>query len=378
MESLHVSSLALPSLTIARLQVRKGDLHEARFSAEDARYEALLIPDRAQWLEASRIFLQCCQELEELSLAQGAMEEVLQFLATNPSEVLQAQAETLISSWLLAQGKIEESQGYANSAIAKATHSRDLDTLARSLLILSLSLSMNPATYGLALQQLEKLDVLLGELENPEILLTAKLLRGYIYTQKSQFDKALELLWQSYEQAKLHGFHLLISSILAQLARVYRDQQHEEHYKIYAELALKGIDKTKSPRLYKAISQICPPGLNNLPQYDFCIDEDSRLVMEKSKGPIDFKNQHILFEMALLFIKNPGQRYSKENLVEAIWSQSYDPELHDNLIYVSIKRLRTLLEPDLESPRYILRDRKGYYFNPQSTVQFKNTEEATL
>nr|WP_295905720.1 hypothetical protein [uncultured Bdellovibrio sp.] len=61
-----------------------------------------------------------------------------------------------------------------------------------------------------------------------------------------------------------------------------------------------------------------------------------------------------------------------------VWSQIYDPDLHDNLIYVSIKRLRTLIEPDLESPRYILRDRKGYYFNQQSIVQFKNLEEASL
>ncbi|WP_413613307.1 winged helix-turn-helix domain-containing protein [Bdellovibrio sp. HCB-110] len=374
-----MSSSLLPSLTIARLQLRKGDLHDARLSAEEALQDALLLQDRTQWLEAARLFFQCSQELEEINMAQPVMDEVCQFLRSGPEEIHQAQAETLIGSWLLAQGKMEEAQGYIHSAIAKATQARDLNTLARALVILGLALSFDPANQGLALQQFDKVDVILAEIENPEIQLNAKTLRGYIYTQKAQYDRALGILWEAYEQAKLHGFHLSVSSILAQLARVYRDQKHEEQYKIYAELALKGIDQTKSPRLYKLISQVCPKGIESLrPQYDFQIDEASRLVQEKVKGPIDFKNQHILFDLALLFIKNPGQRYSKEDLVAKIWGQIYDPDLHDNLIYVSIKRLRTLIEPDLESPRYILRDRKGYYFNPQSVVQFKNLEEASL
>ena len=74
--------------------------------------------------------------------------------------------------------------------------------------------------------------------------------------------------------------------------------------------------------------------------------------------------------MALLFIKNPGCRFAKEDLALKIWAQEYNPEQHANLVYVSIKRLRTLIEPDFDSPRYILRDRKGYYFNPQASVQF--------
>lgn len=363
-------------LQLAKLQIRQGDVREAR----DLLAEVLhLHKSDGPWVEAARMYLQCCQELEEISLVKPLIDQAFEFLRSGPSESLQAQTEILVASWLLAQGKEEECEGYIQSAITKATHSRDLPTLASALLIQIITHTLDPASYGPALLQLDKLDVILGETDQPEVALSAKLFRGYIYTQKNQHDKALEILWQAYEQAKAHGLNLFTVSILAQLARVHRDQKQDDLYRTFAKLAIKGLDKDKLPRLYKMISAVCPKELEGLePLHDFQVDETSRLVREKTKGVIDFKNQHILYDLALLFIKNPGRRYSKEDLLQIIWNQIYDPDMHDNLIYVSIKRLRTLLEPDLESPRYILRDRKGYYFNPQSVVQFHRLEEVSL
>ncbi|KHD89974.1 MAG: response regulator [Bdellovibrio sp. ArHS] len=369
-----------PLLQLARLQVRQGDLLEARATTTECLVTFNKEAELPLWFEAARIHLQANIELENVGGADVVMNEVLQLLsAKNLSAANEAKAETMLGSWLRAQGKTEESQAYIDSAITKATGARDLETLARALLFSAFSLLLEPKKHNHTLLTLDKVDVLLSEAENTELTLTSLLLRGYIYTQSVQFDRAMDVLWRGYELAKQHGFQLLISSILAQMARVYRDQKRDEQYRIYAELAIKGVSPIKSPRLYKFITQVCPHDLDSLrSQYDFQVDEKSRLVLEKTKGVINFKNQHILLDMALLFIKNPGQRYSKEDLVEKIWGQAYNPELHDNLIYVSIKRLRTLLEPDLESPRYILRDRKGYFFNPQATVQMKYLEEATL
>lgn len=366
------------SLLIARLQHRQGDLHEARLSCQEAMVVAKNQKNNSDWIEAARLFFQCCHELETLDEVKSLMDQVLLFHRNTQNLNEQGLAENLIGAWLLASNKVQESEMYINSAISKASQTHDLDTLARALFTLALAKAFNPETYGQCLQQLEKLDIILTELDSAEIKLSTAQLRGFIYTQTKNFDRALELLWDSYEKAKTHGFILLISSILAQMARIHRDQGHTEQHRIYAELALRGISQERAPRIYRLISSLCPEGFEKSgPQYDFLIDEASRIVREKQKGAIDFKNQHILYDLAILFIKKAGQRYSKEDLVEMIWHQSYDPELHDNLIYVSIKRLRTLLEPDLESPRYILRDRKGYYFNPQSHVQFKNAEEMT-
>ncbi len=48
------------------------------------------------WIEATRIYFQCCVELEEASAVHATMEEVLNLLSLDVlDESLQAQAETL-------------------------------------------------------------------------------------------------------------------------------------------------------------------------------------------------------------------------------------------------------------------------------------------
>jgi DNA-binding response OmpR family regulator len=65
---------------------------------------------------------------------------------------------------------------------------------------------------------------------------------------------------------------------------------------------------------------------------------------------------------------NQGKVYSKEFLVEKIWKQSYDPSVHDNKIYVTIKRLRKLIEPDYDKPKYIYRAKNGYFMNKAAKI----------
>jgi DNA-binding response OmpR family regulator len=90
--------------------------------------------------------------------------------------------------------------------------------------------------------------------------------------------------------------------------------------------------------------------------------------VERKLGRIDFKNQFILLDLLRLFVQNQGTIYSKEYLVENIWRQPYDPAVHDNKIYVTIKRLRKLIEPDYEKPKYIFRAKNGYYMNKAARV----------
>ena len=76
-------------------------------------------------------------------------------------------------------------------------------------------------------------------------------------------------------------------------------------------------------------------------------------------------------DMLKLFLKHPGEVYSKEALVKAVWKQEYDPRVHDNKIYVTIKRLRQLIEPDFDKPKYIFRAKNGYYLNKNTRVLFE-------
>ena len=77
-------------------------------------------------------------------------------------------------------------------------------------------------------------------------------------------------------------------------------------------------------------------------------------------------------DMLRLFIQNPGNVYSKEVLVKQVWKQEYNPAVHDNKIYVTIKRLRKLIEPEYDKPRYIFRAKNGYYLNKNTSILLQN------
>jgi DNA-binding response OmpR family regulator len=55
-------------------------------------------------------------------------------------------------------------------------------------------------------------------------------------------------------------------------------------------------------------------------------------------------------------------------LVRFLWKQDYDPRTHDNRLYVTIKRLRDLIEPDPRHPRYIIKRDDGYCLNENAQV----------
>ena len=67
------------------------------------------------------------------------------------------------------------------------------------------------------------------------------------------------------------------------------------------------------------------------------------------------------FDMLRLFITNRGKVYSREQLLEALWSNEYAGDLRT--VDVHIRRLREKIEPTPSKPEYILTKwGVGYYF----------------
>jgi DNA-binding winged helix-turn-helix (wHTH) protein len=363
----------LPSLKLARLQYQIGDFLEAKASIQNACKEAYQLGDTSQWLEAQRIYIQCLVELDQIQNAAEQEAELLGFLNGNADVSHSATAEYILGILLLNRGLRSEAQAYFESAILKSSQTKNIRSLAYALYAESfLKASSDDKDLPKSAMNLDKIEVLADQEPLAELMISVRLLRCYIQTELGHSEQALHFLWQSYESAKLQGLNIVVSSILAQMARIHQNENRQSLYKIYADLAICGVDKDKHPRLFRQISQVYP---NPQPRrHDIEVDEDKRLILERKRGAINFGNQHVLMDMALLFLKNPGKRFSKSELFENIWHQTYDSLTHDNLIYVSIKRLRVLLEPD-ESPQYLLKDRKGYYLNPQSTIQFRCNKE---
>lgn len=364
-------------LQIAKLQYQKGDFLVALASFVECETAALEEQNLTDWIDCIRLQMQCLNELDRFAEATPLFDKALQFCENTKESKLLARGHATMAFYLLQKNQVPEAQSFLTMAINEATRIQDHETLARSLMFDIFMTSLpDQMKWDQALRSLDKIDLLVDTKGLEDILVTCMFLRAHIAMQRKSYEQASTFLWRAYEMAQNHGHHLLIPNLLLQLGQIYREMGQEAQSQIFFDLSLRGIDPVRHPRQFRRITQIVNPlaSRSNL-QHDFVIREATGLIQEKQRGCIDFKNQHVLLEMALLFLKSQGQRFSKENLTESVWKQAYNPSQHDNLIYVSIKRLRALLEPDPENPRYILRDRRGYYFSPNCSISFEMPQE---
>ena len=58
------------------------------------------------------------------------------------------------------------------------------------------------------------------------------------------------------------------------------------------------------------------------------------------------------FDLLYLFMSNPGKSYSRENLLNLVWG--YDFSGYEHTVNSHINRLRTKIETNLATPKYIL------------------------
>ena len=97
---------------------------------------------------------------------------------------------------------------------------------------------------------------------------------------------------------------------------------------------------------------------NTLTVHDLCVNQDLRSVTLRGQ---DVNLTAKEFDMLRLFITNRGKVYSREQLLEALWSNEYAGDLRT--VDVHIRRLREKIEPTPSKPEYILTKwGVGYYF----------------
>ncbi len=223
--------------------------------------------------------------------------------------------------------------------------------------------------------KIKKLDLLLSDLNRPDLVVSVLALKADVCLRDRDFVKAIHFAWEAYDKVKFTKNNFLTLSIIAKLGHVYLLAKKYEEAKIYLVLANRSLDASIYQRLSAGVQSL----LNQLPEeaskkYDLILDEKNHLIIEKDKGPIDMKNQFILMDLLKLLMSNPGVPVSKEQLVDQIWHQKYDPKLHDNSIYVTIKRIRNLIEPNPQSSVYILRNRNGYLFSQDKKIRITTKE----
>ncbi len=323
--------------------------------------------DFSGYLRSQNLLLRIYGEMERFDRIQEVKER-LQDLVLKEGFELGSRTYYTLSLCAAYRGQNETALEYLQKslAIALATdHKEDICFAINGLAICYSNLGKSSE----ALKEIYNLQVFLQVLDLPEVRISSQILNAKILREAKRFDQALEVLWQTYEylrSAKALNRHIYI---LYELGRTYLLSGDKDLARTYLTLASKTVDPKNMIRLARMISDLMKElGADTKSNFDLIFALEDHAVTEKKLGRIDFKNQFILLDLLRLFVQNPGQVYSKEYLVENIWKQSYDPGIHDNKIYVTIKRLRKMIEPDYERPKYIFRAKNGYFMNKSAKV----------
>ncbi|MDP7421796.1 MAG: tetratricopeptide repeat protein [bacterium] len=105
-------------------------------------------------------------------------------------------------------------------------------------------------------------------------------------------------------------------------------------------------------------------------RYELWLDVEKKICHEKKLGDVPLFRKRVLAPLLLFFMRNPNKRCPAETVFEKVWGVAASPTDRATFM-VNLTRLRQLIEPDPENPRYILTvsgldGRAEYYFNSKT------------
>ncbi len=229
-------------------------------------------------------------------------------------------------------------------------------------------------------EQFSRLESVLGARYFPESSFNLKILIAKLLRNEKKFDEALEMLNSAYYDLRNIKSLFYSALLMGNIGGTYLEAQRLELAGTFLNIAAQSVDRESHCRLAVEIDATLRnlEGLEKLQKHgptgevsDLVIYRDQQVVVEKTNGKIDFKSQFVPFELLNMLAENPGQAVGKEEIVTKLWRHPYSPPTSDNKLYVTIKRLRDLIEPNPKKITYIVRSKDGYLLNSHSTIEWK-------
>jgi len=298
----------------------------------------------------------------------NSIKEKLQDLVLNEGFELTSKTYYTLGVCTSYKGQHEVALDYFQKALSLALASDDKEDICCAISGIAITYYYMDRLTD-ALKEIYNLKVFFQVLKLPFLRLSNLMLNAHILRKLGRCEEALEIFWDCYETLRTEKNIFMYVSLLYGMGITYQDLGDVDLARMYLKLA----KETADPRYMRILSPLIEQRLKDLgvrPQneYDLIFNSKQNAVTERKRGKVEFKNQFILLDLLHLFMKNPGSTFSKEQLVEKIWKQEYDPAVHDNKIYVTIKRLRKMIEPDFDKPKYIFRAKNGYYLNKNTRI----------
>ena len=364
------------NLELGRLYFERGDILKAIQVLEPLTsfYEAN--KDYENYLESLHILLRSYAEHLDFEKIESCKEHLLR-LTGNSGIKMSSKIYYVFALCASYKNQHEQALELGQKSLSLAVQENNHLGTCYAIFAIAISYS-NMDQLQKSLQEIYNLQVLMGAIDVPQIRLSVNMLKARILRKMGKYEQSLDVLWQSYEVLKTYkNFYLQTSAFIA-FAHTYKLMGDFKRAKNYVELAERAIDGENLKMLSMHVSDLHQEIQKVQPssqKHDIVFNTSEHTVIEKIKGRVDFGNQFILMDLLGLFIQQPGVSFSKEYLVKHIWKQSYNPAVHDNKIYVTIKRLRQLIEPDVEKPKYIFRSKNGYYLNKDISIHIESTNQ---
>ncbi len=352
---------------IGKLYFDRGDFKAAIPELKEAAQTYFAKKNLAEFLKCQNLLLRIHAEREEFEEIQKT-KEILQDLVLREGFELNAKTYYTLAICASYKGQNEVALEYLQKSLSIALATDNKVDMCYAICGLALTYNFL-GRYTDALREIYNLQVFFQVIDLNDLKMSAQITNGKILRNLKKYDEALVIFWSCYEALKENKSIIYHINLLYELGRTYLEMGDKALAKTYLQLALKSIDPDNMKFFERATRDILNSmGVPENQDYDLIFDKEQNSVIEQKIGKVDFKNQFILLDLLKLFLEHPGEVYSKEQLVDRIWHQTYDPSIHDNKIYVTIKRLRKLIEPDFDKPKYIFRSKNGYYLNKSVRV----------
>lgn len=373
MKAVQIMNELERAFELGKLYCDRGEFTPAIVNLQEAAKGYFAEKNFTQYLKCLNLLLRIFAEREQFEEI-NATKEKLQDLVLKEGFELNSKTYYTLAVCASYKNQMETAMDYLQKALALALATDNKEDICRAIFGLAVVYSSpSIGRYSDALKEIYNLQVFFQVYQMPDLQASSLLLNADILKQMKKFDEAIEVYWKAYDVIKETRNVVMSNYLMAFLADVYFEIGDKDMARTYITLAQKSVDAENQIRLANLVKNLTEKiGGESQINFDLVFNEVNHSVIEKKLGRIDFKNQFILLDLLRLFVQNQGHVYSKEYLVENVWKQPYDPAIHDNKIYVTIKRLRKLIEPDYEKPKYIFRAKNGYYMNKAARIHFEH------
>ncbi len=354
---------------LGKLYCDRGDFDKATEHLKPASEQYFKSKNFTLYLKSLNLLLRIYAEREQFEEI-NKTKELLQDLVLKEGFELNSRTYYTLHICALYKGQVDLALDYAQKALALALAQDNKEDICNAIFSIANTYAQPQiGKYADALKEIYNLQVFFQVYDFPDLRISTQLLNANILRSMKKYDEAIEVVWKAYDDLKVTKNIVMSTYLMGMLGSIYFESGDKDMARLYLSMAARSVDMKNQIRLSKMIKNyIDKLGGDSQQVYDLIFSEDNHSVFEKKLGKIDFKNQFILLDLLRLFVQNQGTVYSKEFLVENVWKQNYDPAVHDNKIYVTIKRLRKLIEPDYEKPKYIFRAKNGYYMNKSAKI----------